>query len=1131
MIKLDKEKIINFIALIKNKARKVRFHKTKEFKIFLMVIFILIVLCFLLPVFFDNSKLRNNISERLSKLTNAKVDIKGEVSVALLPSPRISINHLFVENFNPSKNPKENDKFYNFYSQNLEIIFPIFGWFEKKIIKKIILNNANIDVYKANSVGKLQKSIFYTKLDYFNKINPRSPPSKEGISSSIFAIEDLEAVAKFESLMPDLQINNGKVIHYDDAKIYSEFINIDATLNYQKNKILGYGNFVSDKIDNSFEMQFIFNKPKKNNASFFAIKSAVLDFRLTGTFFEENNDGVFKTKFRGNFNGYVMELKNFYKSLFSSSDITSQKLKTNGLPINFTGEIYNDGNEINIANIFVESTLLRGVGNIKIDKTAKILTSDIKFDFEKLDIDSIWNTQNPAKRIAELAKGINIDKNIKESVENSQKTNDLEPSQSDIIVNKDEIKIEEKNIENSKIFLNIREYDVNLDITAQKANLYEGEISDLKFNANISNDDKMSVFPLSFKLPSNSEVRIIGNFDQKKHKNRFMGSLDANGDSLYEIMEWLDINPKSVKINNLQKFNLFSNIEISDNDFIFNNFYLNLNDKKTEIYGDIEIKDIKVKRLITSDLKFSEFEYQKYISIPLNNPYFNEGIFADKILWLNQIFSNYNLKFYFDKLIYDDEIFENQEIKINFGPGYIKIPNNKFKSQNNNFDLSFSVEVADKKQQFDLELKAEKLKIDFQKDYMHEEIPVTKTIFDRFFQMPSLQGFDGKIELLAKDLTIGKIKINNFKYLIPVSNLTSPAKLEMDIFDGKFEFKGVNDLKYNKIINGNFTCKSCNINKIFQGFYGIENWGGIANISGNIVGVGKSVYEFKNKLISEISLAISAPSVKGYGLNEFIKKIYDRKKTAEDIKNPEEILHNKEGYTQFMQGKGFINLKGEKNSNFSISLKSTGVNSVFSGIIFMNEESINGTINTIFLAPNNQKQIPINIATNVTGYIDDVALVSNINQARQYLGLEKIEKTELDNILLAKTAEKKQAKKEKIFNKTKKIENKAKKINAEITENSQQGEEEVTTEIIEETQIIEINKPAEISKESDFVIIDKTQNDDNKDSKNSLMTDQNPIIDNAITSPNNSNQTTPIQSNPASKAFETENINIVEPSI
>ena len=80
----------------------------------------------------------------------------------------------------------------------------------------------------------------------------------------------------------------------------------------------------------------------------------------------------------------------------------------------------------------------------------------------------------------------------------------------------------------------------------------------------------------------------------------------------------------------------------------------------------------------------------------------------------------------------------------------------------------------------------------------------------------------------------------------------------------------------------------------------------------------------------------------------------------------------------------------------------------------------------------------------MVGFFDDVGYVSNLNQARQYLGLERINNQDLNNKLLTQSEEKKIAKKNKIAKKY--------KISSD---------EEVTIEnqVIEETQIIEINKP------------------------------------------------------------------------
>lgn len=199
-----------------------------------------------------------------------------------------------------------------------------------------------------------------------------------------------------------------------------------------------------------------------------------------------------------------------------------------------------------------------------------------------------------------------------------------------------------------------------------------------------------------------------------------------------------------------------------------------------------------------------------------------------------------------------------------------------------------------------------------------------------------------------------------------------------------------------------------------------------------------------------------------------------------------------------------------KNSNFSISLNAPAINSIFSGIIFLQDETINGTINTIFLTSSTQKPIPINIATNVVGYFDDVAFVSNLNQARQYLGLERINNQELNNKLAIKSEEIKNTKKNNLQNQ-KIVKNKTRKKTNNSSETQTTEEENVTieNEVIEETQIIEVDKPTEIQSNKSEV----KQNDNN--SNNNLQKSSKLLPP----SPQNS------------KPSQSENENIAQPSI
>ena len=142
---------------------------------------------------------------------------------------------------------------------------------------------------------------------------------------------------------------------------------------------------------------------------------------------------------------------------------------------------------------------------------------------------------------------------------------------------------------------------------------------------------------------------------------------------------------------NLKNYSFYSDIEVSPSSTILKNFYVNLDDKKTEFYGNVELTDNEKSRFVNSNIRVSEFDFEKYISIPQNNTYLSEGILFDKLLWLNQIYSNYSIKLNFDKLLYQNQEFNNQNIVLNFGQGYFKFPKSNFTSAENIFDIEFSL--------------------------------------------------------------------------------------------------------------------------------------------------------------------------------------------------------------------------------------------------------------------------------------------------------------------------------------------------------------------------------------------------------------------------------------------------------
>jgi hypothetical protein len=113
MNKISLQSIINFY----NKASEIlkSFVRSEGFKIGSIIFTCLFAIVIIFPFFLDNSKLKFNITQRLSKLTQSTISIKGDIEIRLLPSPSIIAHKVFIENYALSNKRSENDNFYNIY--------------------------------------------------------------------------------------------------------------------------------------------------------------------------------------------------------------------------------------------------------------------------------------------------------------------------------------------------------------------------------------------------------------------------------------------------------------------------------------------------------------------------------------------------------------------------------------------------------------------------------------------------------------------------------------------------------------------------------------------------------------------------------------------------------------------------------------------------------------------------------------------------------------------------------------------------------------------------------------------------------------------------------------------------------
>jgi hypothetical protein len=390
----------------------------------------------------------------------------------------------------------------------------------------------------------------------------------------------------------------------------------------------------------------------------------------------------------------------------------------------------------------------------------------------------------------------------------------------------------------------------------------------------------------------------------------------------------------------------------------------------------------------------------------------------DKTLWLNKIYGTYHIKIKFDELIYRNQKFNNHALNFHLKKGFLQLKDSQFNSDDDNFNVDFAINLAQDKPSIDLKISGEKMSINNTRDKQNSQ-NLSNDFIDNFYKLASLEVFNGKLDINLNNLQFYQDKLTNFKATanmqdgqIIFTNLTS------DLHQGNFEFKGDINMKLNKVISGTFSCKTCNLESIMKNYFQINNISGISNIEGNIISVANNKKEFFKNTSLQIAINTNSPQISGYGLTDLINNITNKKNS---IKNPEQILENIQNATKYKQASGFISIADGNTGNFSFKLQQTGLNSVFSGKINTNNKTIHGLLNSIFLIENNQKNTPINIVTSIAGKIDDLTYLSNLNQARQYIGLEKINKDILEAKFNQKLEEKqKQQNRIDILNSTEK---------------------------------------------------------------------------------------------------------------
>lgn len=997
--KIDSEQLTQTLKNLKTQV-----FKSEALRIGAAVFFVLILLLVSLPYLLDNSALKFQISQKISQISGANFAINGRVKVALLPAPTIILEDVLLQNYGlrKSKDDTKNEpkKIYNLYAKSVQIKLPVFRFSHDYFAKRITFIDAILESHDDTNQSTPRKDKLSEILDGFSK-NP--PPteikSDSGLSATFFSISDSDPTELKN--ISHITIQNGMVIFYDRLGRKKEITAINLQTKIGPTKISSEGDFNSEGIVSTLKLLAKFNSTSKKPDSFLEITSPVSELTIRGNFTSENH-GILGSNFNGEIAGEAAELKSFYKTYISADSVIFNKLDYNSQSIKISAKINNNSQEIAIDNLVINSAVISGKGSAIISLSDKTPLVDINLNLDNFDLDRIWSDE-----AITLPPPID-NPNAPSTIHHDDQLSGVVPTTTPTIATKSDItqlltpngetvnpaKIEPINFD----FTNrIKDFDLNAEIKIANVKYMEGEITDVDLYLTVSSQGEILILPMIFKIPGGGILRVNGALDNTAQLPKFVGKLDITGSSLQDVFKWLKIESQNLKFENLKQYTLYSDILLSPNSTTFNNFYLSLNNGGSEFLGELKIDNSNKMPLISSKFQTNKFNIDDYFLTSGQNAYLSPGLLVKKLLWLNNISSDNELSLKFDSLLYKGEEFLDQSVKLRFGRGYIEISDLNLRSFSTDVKANLALDVSGKRLKFGLDVSG----TNFHYETLQPNKPSGKAdttalknrnFFDQFFALPSLEGFYGKISLNLTNLKLDDVQLHNVNLVGKLENGDiDDTVLGCDLYDGRLEYKGLIGMRVNKVVNGNLSFTNVSIQPLLADLVGIKNVSGVSNISANVTASANRKEEFTKNLVSEIKFNANAPTVEGYGLNDLVKKMFASQQYQQELKNPEKILLNPESKTVFQQASGTIQINGDREGRMRVNITAPAINGILSGTVDIPNNNMNALFNAIFLTGNRQKQTPINIATNLKGNMKSISQSTNLDQAKQYLGLIKVD--------------------------------------------------------------------------------------------------------------------------------------------
>lgn len=974
----------NFIT----KFNKVRdwLSKSEVARIGFVVFFAILLLLIIIPFFFNNSALKFQISQEVSKALDADFIIHGDIKVAFLPSPTITLKKVTVRNYQIDVKKGRDNRIYNIYARRVQIKLKLLSSPKNLGIRKIIfLDSVLQSHYRSNEEAAKSDNFTESFASLKQDTNSQEKKNVSGLSAKLFSIGSIKSSDLKLGDMPKIEIKNGQIVSYDKFNRKNDFSSLNANVDFGNDRLSSSGNFLSGNAISNFRTELNFNSDAKKPDSFFELTSPSIDLRIFGNFPKQSSDSADKA-FIGKIEGQILEFKNFYKSYINNNGKLSNKFRVNGQPIKISADINSQNDIMEIGNLVINSSIINGEGNLNFDLNNEFPAIDVHLTFNKLDLNNFLSDEllTSSYTSTELENKNTEDDDVLELP--AQKPEEIDGQKSQIISTENSAEKSEV-----KLIKRLKNFDLNAEIKIDNISLFAGEIKDSSIYLTISKKGDILVEPAIFSVPGEGNFRAWGVIDNSGELPKFVGKFDVSGKKLEDTLRWLGLNSQSLKFNNLKQYQIYSDLLLTPNLSKLSNFYLNINENLNEIAGEITIdKSDKVPN-IKGKFRGNGFVVDDYFYTAESSLYLSPGMLLKKMLWLNDIISNVDVNMAFDKMKYGEEDFIDQKMHLKFGRGYVQIEGLKLNSVDTNLSADMSIDISDQSPKFTLNIVGENFHYEDQdRNQEDEKLKLKPKLFERFFDLPSLSGFNGNINVSLDNFNFNHREIKNLKFQSSlILGSMRNAVFSCETYNGNIDYTGLIGIGLDKNISGNITIKNAEIQEMLDDLIGIRSVSGITNISANISSSGDKIAVFKKNLTSQIKFTTNSPKIKGFGLDNLAKKMFSPAQNINELRQPETIILDPEAITIFNKATGSIKI--EKGiGKVSANLSGVITNAVLSGNVDITNDSANLLFNTIFLTGTRKKPVPINIASSIGGKFNALTQNLNLNQVRQYFGLENL---------------------------------------------------------------------------------------------------------------------------------------------